>query len=138
MFRFMDRFSFYLRRQWNMSHFSVAVAVLMPLSAANVLMFESVWGRTIYIAIIVWAMWYTLNRARDHNRPGNVEAVVSGTFVWVVIAFDVGGFLRYAYLADVAGVLRMAADIVLVTLWGTPGYKVPYEPDNLNYAPGAA
>lgn len=138
MFRFMDRFSFYLRRQWNMSHFTVSLFLLMPLSVLNYMDYEKVWAKTGYIAIVVFVAWLAVGKARDHNKPGNVEPMITTYIAWLVIGLDAFGMSSYVLKGELLEIGRFLLDMVLIMLWATPGYKVPHEPDNLNYAPGAA
>lgn len=126
------RFSVYLRRQWNISHFTVCIPLyLVPLVIAWTEI-NIVWVRTAILALAVCIVWLFVHRARLHNKPASVPSVISvhlSMFLAVLAALDVllGHNVAIALCHTVA-----------VIFAATPGLKVPHEPDNLNYAPEGA
>jgi len=127
------RFSIWLRRRFDMSHFTIAAYSLMPLLIYIVVAIHK--GDSWY-ARLGWAVLFIFNLnavrtamqfATKHNRPHNVEAIVPFALSLV--------FATFCVVSVIVSVLRAQAsynDIavsfasVFFYLSGIPGFKIDH------------
>ena len=136
-FKWADEFSFYLRRKWNMSHFTVGLVLFLPgQTKATLSAFEvGLWWGVLYTAIVIVLIHICADCARKHNSPANVQAVFYYKPMAVaLLMLNLGAVVRELVAGDLVAIVSIA-HTASVLLLATHGYRVPYEPDNYNYAP---
>lgn len=127
------RLSVYLRRQWGISHFTVCIPLyLIPLIPAFADTRMSVFGKVLVIGLAVAVVWIFTTRARLHNKPANVSSVIPIYFSMFIVGWVL---IEVLFGSNPIIALCSASGAILAS---TPGFKVPHEPDNLNYAPEGA
>lgn len=138
MMHFMHSFSFYLRRTWNTSHFSLVPLAFFPafynsaVRAGNGELFGFILGLFCLLMTL-----RAITRADLHNRPAAVPEIFRFTIalpficaiaVIVLMASLQGEMTPWAFVSSICNIIAL----LLIT---TPGMKVPYHPDNVSFNP---
>lgn len=121
-----------------MSHFTVALLFFLAPLIINFNRVESMWAKVCVLAIAVLAISMCSSAARKHNSPGNVDRLIIIPVAVMLIVIDMMQVFALLYVGNYYLAARYVIDVITIVLFSTVGFRIPYEPDNYNFAPEGA
>ena len=131
-----EELSFYLRTNWNMSHFTVAQLFIVIATAIALSYKETILGSVIILITGMIVAYVAHQKAKVHNRPANVHPLVSPGIVFMltsVFLLGTGLLLHAGKQFSALDWFRYFLVLSCFYLLSIPGHKIDYDP-KLNFA----
>lgn len=125
-------FSAYLRKEWNVSHFTVAQFLVVISSSISLLHSRHMFGAVVMIALSVFLIVLSERSAQLHNKPANVAAPMSPSGALLYISLSIFGFKL-----ELVWILEVTTSFIMFYLLSIPGIKIDHDP-KMELAIGAA